>query len=147
MHIRVRKDIEKNSVIYERGEQGNVGVRHYRLRQNKYQLCPLKFHICQSDTRAIGRHQTHRWSTVLLLVLDQRQLGLLLECVSRPLPSPKYIWFCGLQQSEYRFCFFIANESEDFIHFSFCNFLWNRRVRQRLCLIHHPQRDSLRWNL
>ena len=59
MHIQVRKDIEKNNVIYERDEQGNVGVRHYRLQQNKYRLCPLKFHIYQSGTRAIGRHQIH----------------------------------------------------------------------------------------
>ena len=144
MHIQVHKDTWKNNVICERGEQGNDGVRHYRLRRNKYPPCLLKSHICQSDTKAIGRHQTHHCSTASLLALGQQHLELPLECVPKPPPSPKYIWFCGLRRSECRFCFFITDESEDLVHFSFFDFLWDGCIRQCLCHICHPQRDSLR---
>ena len=104
-------------MICEQDEQGNDEVRHYRLRQNKYPPCLLKFHICQSDTKATDRRRTHHCSTVSLSEPGQRQPVSLLECVPRPLPSPKYIWFCGPQQSECRFCFFITDESKDFVHF------------------------------
>ena len=140
----MRKETEKNNVIYERGEPGNAGVRHYQLQRNTSLLCPLKFHICQSDTKATGKHQIHHCSTVLLLALGQRHSGWLLGCVPRPPPSPKYIWFCGLQRSECRFCFFITDKSEDFIHFGFLDFLWDRCIGQGLCHICHPQGDGLR---
>ena len=144
MRIQEHKDTEKNNVICEQGEPDNDGVRRYRLRQNKYPPCPLKLHICQSDTKAIGRHQTHHYSTVSLSALGQQYPVLLLGCVPRPLLSPKYIWFFGLQRSECKFCFFVTDESEDFIHFSFFDFLWDRRIGQCLCHFHHPQRDGLR---
>lgn len=144
MRIQARKDTEKNSVICEQDEPDNDGVRHYRLQQNKYPPCPLKFHIGQSDAKAIGRHQTRHCSTVSLSALGQRHPVLLFGCVPRPLPSPKYIWFCGLQRSEYRFCFFVTDESEDFIHFGFFDFLWDGRIGQCLCHLRHPQRDGLR---
>jgi len=140
----VRKDTEKSNVIYEQGERGNDGVRHCRLRQNTYPPCPLKFHICQSDTKAIDKHQSHHCSTVLLSALGQRPSVWLLGCVPRPPPNPKYIWFCGRQRSECRFCFFITDKSEDFVHFGFLDFRWHGRIGQRLCQICHPQRDGLR---
>ena len=126
-------------MICERGEPDNDEVRRYRLRQNKYPSCPLKFHICQSDTKAIGRHQTHHCSIVLLSVLGQQHPVLLLGCVPRPLPSPKYICFCGLRWSECRFCFFITDKSKDFVHFRFLDFLWYRRIRQGFCYLGNPQ--------
>ena len=134
----------KNNATDERGEPGNDGVQHYQLRQNKYLPCLWKLHIYQSDTRATGRHQTHHCSIAWLSALGQRHSELLVGCVPRLLPSPKYIWFCDLRPSEYRFCFFITNESEDLIHFGFFDFLWDGRMRQCLCHIGDPQRDGLR---
>ena len=58
-------------------------LRHCPLRPNSCQPCLLKFYTCQSDTRAIGRHQKCRCNTTLLLVLDQPLAELQPECESR----------------------------------------------------------------
>ena len=138
MHILAHKDNEKNNETYEQGEPNNGGVQHYQLQRSRYLPCPLKLHIDPSDTKATDKRQNHHCSTVSLSEPDQPQPVSLLECVPRLPPSPKYIWFRGLQQSECRFCFFIADECEDFIHFSFLDFLRNRSIRQGFCQICYP---------
>ena len=105
MHIQAHKDNEKNNETYEQGEPSNGGVQHYPLQRSKYLPCPLKLHIYPSDTKANDKRQTHHCSTVSLSAPDPPHPVALLECVPRPPPSPKYIWFRGLQQSECRFCF------------------------------------------
>jgi hypothetical protein len=140
----VHKDNEKNNVTCERGEPSNDGVRHYRLRRNKYLPCLLKLHIDRGDTRATDMHQNHRCSTTLLLAPDQQLVGWLLGYAPRPRPNPKYSGFCGRQRSECRFCFFITDKGEDFVHLGFANFGWNRRIGQRFCRIGYPQRNRLR---
>jgi hypothetical protein len=53
----VHKDNEKNNGICEPGVPDSDAVQHCLLPLHRYPPCLLKFHIYQSDTRAIGRHQ------------------------------------------------------------------------------------------
>ena len=137
---------EKSNGIDERDEPSNDGVQHYLLRLNMCQPCHLKLHTCQGDTKATDKHQTHHCNTTLPLALHRSFAEWLPGCVSTPLPSLKCNVFYGLRQSKCRFCFFIADKSEDFIHFRFCDFFWHRRIRQGFCYIRNPQGNCARRN-
>lgn len=134
----MHKGTARNNVICERDVPSNDEVRRYRLPQSKYRSCLPKQHIDRSDTRAIDRHQTHRCSTTLLLVPDQPLVGWLPWFAPRLLPNPKYSGFCGRQRSERRFCFFITDEGENFVHLGLFDFRWDGCIRQCFCPICHP---------
>ena len=78
------------------GEPDNDGVQHYLLRLNTCQPCHLKLRICQGDTRATDKHQTHHCNTTLLLGHHQSFAEWQPECVSTPLHSLKCNEFCDL---------------------------------------------------
>ena len=144
--IRAHKDNEKNNVIYELGEPDNDVVQRYQLRPNRCPSCLLKLHICQSDTKAIDMHQNHHCNTTLLLALGQSLAELQSGCEPKPLPNPKCNGSFCLQLWECRFCFFITNKGEHFVHFCFFYFFWERCAGQGLSKICYPQCDCPRSN-
>lgn len=115
----MHRGIAKSNGICVLVEPDSGEVLRCRLPLNTYLLFPVKLHICRSDTTAIDRHQTHRCNTIWPSVLDPPPVEWPPAYEPKPRPNPKYNAFDDLLLSECRFCFFIANESEQFIHFSF----------------------------
>ena len=123
------RDNAKNNATYEPGVPDSDEVLHYPLPPNTCPTCLRRFHICQSDTRAIDTPQSHPSNTIPLWELDPPLAAGLPGCEPRLQSSPKYSEFCGLPEWQCRFRFFIANEGEHFIHFCFLHFIWQWCIR------------------
>jgi len=128
-HIATHKDNEKSNGIFGQAVLGNGVVPHYHLQPNKFQICLVTPHTCQSDTRATCKHQNHRCNTILPLVHCQSSVESLLGFAPIQLPNPKYSVFCDLQSSEYRSCFFITNECKQLVHLGILHFIGHRSGR------------------
>ena len=122
-HIGEHKGNAKNNEICEPNVPGSDAVLHCLLLRNRCRICLRKFHIGQSDPRAIDRHRSHLSNTIWLLALDPQLVAGLLGYAPKLRTSPKCSEFCDLPKWECRFRFFITNESEHFIQFCVFDFI------------------------
>ena len=118
----------------------NGATQHYTLPQSKSLLFHRKLHTVQSDTKVADRLHRHHCETVWLWVLHLPLPVWLVGYDAKRSSNLKSNAFLDQQASRDRFCFFLADKGEQFIHFCCAHFVWHGRFWQtsRMCL--DPQR-------
>ena len=129
LHNRAHVRSVKNSAKLLPNERDNDAVPHYQLQQNRYPFFLLRLRIGPYDAKCGNTHRSHHYSKCPLWALRPPSPEWLVECVPRPLSIPESSEFADRQSWLRRSCFFLPNEGEQLIHFSFSHRFWLRCFR------------------